>query len=195
MCRPTCIELADSMTSVTVETKARVFFALVPPPPLQRALGDLARDAARRARGRPVPAENLHATLAFVGAWPVSRQSELHAAGAATRGEPMQIVLDRQGAFRHAGICWISASQPPLALGALAQALVERLVETGVTLDERPFRPHVTLARHCRGPYPSGPAGPFAWNVDALALMQSDTRAEGARYRMLARWPLGVPRR
>ena len=180
--------------AVPDEAVARIFFALVPPPPLQRALGELARDVARRAHGRPVPAENLHATLAFVGAWPVSHQPELHAAGAAASGEPMQIVLDRQGAFRRAAIAWISASQPPPTLGALAQALFERLVATGVKLDERPFRPHVTLARHCRGPYPSGRAGPFTWDVDALALMQSDTRAEGARYRMLASWALRDPR-
>ena len=180
--------------AVAAEAVARVFFALVPPPPLQRALGDLARDVARRAHGRPVPAENLHATLAFVGAWPVSRLPELHAAGAAACGEPMQIVLDRQGTFRRAAIAWISASEPPPALGGLVQALFERLAVTGVKLDDRPFRPHVTLARHCRGPCTSGPAGPFAWDVDALALMQSDTRAEGARYRMLASWALGAPR-
>jgi 2'-5' RNA ligase len=168
----------------------RVFFALVPPPPLRQVLGDLARDVARRAHGRPVSADNVHATLAFVGAWPVSRLPELHAAGADVYGEPMPIMLDTCGAFRRAGIAWIAASQPPSALGTLAQALFERLVAIGVQLDERPFRPHVTLARHCRGPYTAGPAGPFAWDVDALALMQSDTRAEGARYRMLASWPL-----
>ena len=177
------------------EAVARVFFALVPPPPLQQALGDLARDVARRAHGRPVPADNVHATLAFVGVWPVSRLPELHAAGGDVHGEPMRIVLDRQGAFRRAGIAWIAALQPPSALGTLAQALFERLVAVGVKLDERPFRPHVTLARHCRGPYPSGPVGPFAWDVDVIALMLSDTPAEGARYRMLASWPLRVSTR
>jgi 2'-5' RNA ligase len=153
-------------------------------------LGDLARDVARRAHGRPVSADNVHATLAFVGAWPVPRLPELLAAGAALPGEPMRIALDRQGAFRRAGIAWISASQPPPVLGVLAQALSERLVASGVQLDARPFRLHVTLARRCRGPYESDPVGPFAWDVDALALMESDTRAEGARYRMLANWPL-----
>ena len=181
--------------AIPTEPATRVFFALVPPPPLQHALGEFARDVARRAHGRPIPAENIHATVAFVGAWPVSRLPELHEAGAVVYGEPMRIVLDRQGAFRRAGIAWISASEPPPALDALAQALLERLAATGVPLDERPFRPHVTLARRCRGPYPAGPVAPFAWDVDALALMQSDTRAEGARYRMLASWPLGAPER
>ena len=175
---------------MSAEPVARVFFALVAPPSLQHALAELARDMARHAHGRPIPAENVHATLAFVGAWPVSRLPELHAAGAVVRGEPMRIVLDRQGAFRRAGIAWISASEPPPALDALAQSLSERLVAAGVRLEERPFRPHVTLARRCRGPYVAGPIAPLAWDVDALALMQSDTRAEGARYRCLARWAL-----
>lgn len=174
----------------SVEPTTRVFFALLPPPSLQRALDELARDTARRARGRPVPAENLHVTLAFVGAWPIARLPVLLAAGAAMRGEPMRIVLDRQGAFRRAGIAWIAASAPPARLMALAAALADALAAAGVVLDAQPYRPHLTLARHCRGPYPHDAAGPFAWDVTDMALMQSETRTEGVRYRQLANWPL-----
>ena len=55
------------------EPAARVFFALVPPPPLREALGVLAASVAQRAHGRALPADNLHVTLAFIGAWPASR--------------------------------------------------------------------------------------------------------------------------
>ena len=54
------------------EPVARVFFALVPPASLRQASASLGRDIAKRARGRAVPAENLHVTVAFVGAWPLS---------------------------------------------------------------------------------------------------------------------------
>jgi 2'-5' RNA ligase len=96
----------------------RVFYALVPPPALAIALGDLARDVARRAHGRPVPAENIHLTLAFIGAWPTARLASLMAAGAAIDSEPMRIMLDTQGGFRRAGIAWIGGSSPPPALAA-----------------------------------------------------------------------------
>jgi 2'-5' RNA ligase len=166
-----------------------VFFALVPPPPLAQSLGALARDVARRARGRPVPAENIHLTLAFVGAWPRARLPELLEAGAQLRGEAIDLSLHTLGGFRRAGVAWIGAAATP-PLGALAMSLATSLAAAGVTLDDRPLVPHVTLARKCRGPYPDGRVAPFAWRADAVTLLESETRAEGARYRAIARWPL-----
>ena len=169
---------------------ARVFFALVPPPEVQQALAQLARETARRAHGRPVPAENMHVTLAFIGAWPVARLPALLDVAADVRDEPTNVVLDTLGAFRRAGVAWIGPSLVPDALTRLAGSLADALSAAGVTLDAQPFRPHVTLARRCRGPYPEVPAGPFGFDADRFALMQSQTRAEGARYRELASWPL-----
>lgn len=169
---------------------ARVFFALVPPPEVQRALGELARETARRAHGRPVPAENMHVTLAFIGAWPSARLPTLLDAAATIHGQPTNIVLDRLGAFRRAGIAWIGPSLVPDALTRLAASLADTLSAVGVILDAQPYRPHVTLARRCRGPYPEGATGPFRFDADRFVLMQSHTRTEGARYSALSEWPL-----
>jgi len=168
----------------------RVFYALVPPPALAIALGDLARDIARRAHGRPVPADNIHLTLAFIGAWPTARLGSLTAAGATIECEAMRITLDTQGGFRRAGIAWIGASSPPPALDALAKSLAVALAANGISFDDQRFHPHVTLARRCRGPYPHEAAGPFLWDIDSIALMRSETGADGARYTQLASWAL-----
>jgi 2'-5' RNA ligase len=173
-----------------LRANARVFFALVPPPSLSRALAEIACESARHARGRPVPAENLHVTLAFIGAWPSAQLPVLLDAAAGVHGEPIPLSLDRFGAFRRAGIAWIGSFVPPDALMQLAASLSQRMVAAGVALDAQPFRPHMTLARHCRGPYPQGTAGPFSFVADRFSLMQSETRAEGARYRPLATWAL-----
>jgi 2'-5' RNA ligase len=174
----------------STEPTARAFFALVPPPWLQRAIADVARETARRAHGRPVPAENVHITLAFIGAWPIARMSVLLEAAAQVDGEPMAIALDRMGAFRRAGIAWIAPSAPPAGLMRLAASLAEALSAAGITLDPQPYRPHVTLARHCRGPYAHDIVAPFSWDADCFTLMASQTRAEGARYSRLAEWRL-----
>jgi RNA 2',3'-cyclic 3'-phosphodiesterase len=168
----------------------RVFYALVPPPALAQSLGELARDVARRTHGRPVPAQNTHMTLAFIGAWPAAQLPSLLAVGSAVNGEPMRITLDTQGAFRRAGVTWVAASSPPAALGTLAESLACALDASGVRYDARTFHPHVTLARHCRGPAPQGALDPLTWDADAMTLMGSQTRAEGARYTCLAGWPL-----
>ena len=174
----------------SAECTARIFFALLPPPAAQRALGDLARETARRAHGRPVPADNMHVTLAFVGAWPLARLPALLDAAVAVRGEALHLVFDEFGAFRRAGIAWIGTSTPPGALTQAAASLADVLTPAGVVLDAQPFRPHMTLARHCRGPYPRGVAGPFSFVADRFTLMQSETQSEGARYRQVATWPL-----
>ena len=166
-----------------------MFFALVPPPELAQSLGTLARDVARRARGRPVPAENVHLTLAFVGAWPHARLLELLDAGAQLRGAPIELRLDTLGGFRRAGVAWIGAATAS-PLTALVTSLATALASAGVALEDRPLAPHVTLARKCRGPYPDERVAPFAWTADALTLLESQTRADGARYRVIARWPL-----
>lgn len=170
----------------------RAFYALLPPPALLPALGELARELARRAHGRPVPAENLHLTLAFVGTWPVAQLATLLAAGETVDAGAMRIVLDTQGGFRRAGTAWIAPSSPPRSLPALARAMALALAANGIANDERPFHPHMTLARRCRGPYPRDAVGPFAWQIDSIALIGSQTRAEGAHYTRLATWPLRV---
>jgi 2'-5' RNA ligase len=176
----------------SAEPTARVFFALLPPPAAQRVLGDLARDTARRAHGRPVPAGNMHLTLAFIGAWPIARMPMLVDVARDVGRESMRIVLDEFGAFRRAGIAWIASSSPPDVLLKLQSALAAALRNADVAFDDvQPYRPHVTLARRCRGPYRQGATTPLAFDVDRISLMQSETRAEGARYRALAEWPLG----
>lgn len=183
--------IEGSMTSTTAEGTARVFFALVPCAALRDALAELGRARARRLHGRPVPANNIHLTLAFVGAWPRGRLDVLLAAGAALDGEAMRITLDRHGGFRRSGVAWVAPSSPPATLGILANALAAKLRANGVPFDEKPFHPHLTIARKCHGPFVDGAIGPYVWDIDDVALVASDTRAEGARYTVLATWPLG----
>lgn len=168
----------------------RVFYALVPPPDLRRALAEWSRDVARHTHGRPIPAANVHLTLAFIGAWPRARLPALLGVGDAVDADAMRIVLDTVGAFRRAGVAWIAPSETPPALSMLSGSLESLLASNHVAHDARTLHPHVTLARRCRSPYASGNAGPFIWDADSLALMQSEGNAEGMRYTKIAEWRL-----
>ena len=168
----------------------RVFYAIVPPPAVRTALGALAHAVGARVHGRAVTAENVHLTLAFIGAWPTSRLAALHEAGDAVRGDPFRLTLDTLGAFRRSGIAWLGSSHPPPRLVGLANALGDALRERDVIYEARLFRPHVTLARRARGPGPSDIVEPLSWDVDAFSLMESRTRPEGVHYDTLKTWPL-----
>jgi len=169
---------------------ARLFFALVPPASLQRTLALLGHDVAQRAHGRAVPADNLHVTVAFVGACPLAQLSQWIEVGERCAGRAMRVTLDTLGGFRRTGVAWICQRDPPVALLELGNALGAALSAAGVVMETRPFHPHLTLARNCRGPFPHEPVGPYEWDVGALALMQSRTDADGARYVERYRWPL-----
>jgi 2'-5' RNA ligase len=173
--------------------KARLFFALAVDAPLRDALAALAADVAHRAGGRAVPAANLHATLAFLGSVAracVPALADVGAAAAHT-ATAVDVTLERLGSFRRARVAWIAPGDVPDALVALQRELAGALQRAGFALDGAPWRPHVTLARHCRMPLPPATRDPLAWQVRELVLHESVSAAGGVRYDALARWPLG----
>jgi 2'-5' RNA ligase len=59
-----------------------LFFALWPDHALQQSLAETTQTVVLAAGGRPVPPENFHLTLAFLGSVPDARISEVAALGA-----------------------------------------------------------------------------------------------------------------
>ena len=165
----------------------RLFFALWPDEAARRKLEALARDVALVAEGKPVPAEKIHLTLAFLGEVPAERGAAAIEAAQATRGAPFALALDRVGSFRKAKVAWAGASQPPSELVALQAALAANLAARGFALEERAFAPHLTLARKIARPLPPAAIAPIAMHALALALVVSEGTG---RYTTLQSWPL-----
>lgn len=175
------------------EGAIRAFFALWPDAGAGGALASLAREAARRTRGRAARPENLHLTLAFLGDVAVGRVAALSAIGLAAglRVPPFSLTLDRMGTFRGSGITWAGASAAPRELGELVRQLRDALTAGGFAIDRRAFLPHVTLARRCRKPSEIEIMAPIAWNATRIALNASEQGPDGMRYREVWSWPLG----
>ncbi len=170
---------------------SRVFFALPPAADVRAPLAHLASEVAASTGGRATAEDSIHLTLAFVGDVPRERVSALQAIGALVHGGRFDMALDQLGGFRRARVAWIAPSAVPRGLLDLQHALGAALAAQGFPLDLRPFTAHVTLARHCRDLLPAASTTPVVWPVREFALWQSSTAATGARYRELARWPLG----
>lgn len=168
---------------------ARLFFALWPDASARAALAERAVQIAKRLGGRPVPGANLHLTLVFLGDVEEERIGQLEdAAGSVTGGE-FTLDLDRVGGFRRARVAWAGCRVAPEGLLALQAGLEKRIRKAGFAPDERPFAPHLTLARHVREAVELSDVETAAWRVRDFALVES-ARGAGA-YRTLARWPLG----
>lgn len=165
----------------------RLFFALCPDSTLQGRLAAWAKQAAGKARA--MRRENIHLTLAFLGA---TDAAQLPALGACARGvcfAPFALALDRAVYWKHKRIVWCGPAQEPPALVALAAELRHALDQAGLRYDPKPFVSHVTLLRKSSGLAAAPPWAPLAWDVRDFALVRSVPVEGGVRYEVLQRYP------
>lgn len=172
------------MVDAAAPAVARLFLALVPPAAVQAAL-EAHTSAWRWPPGavRYAPAD-WHVTLHFIGPVPRARLDELRA-GLAVPPESFELRLGEPVLWPHGLAVLLPLATPP-RLQALHEALGRRLRQSGLRTDERPYRPHLTLARRAEGAVPPAPPA-WGWSVGSYVLMESTGRPE-ARYRVLQRY-------
>lgn len=188
-------------------TKDRTFLALRPSPDQRRALGAVRErlagaDDPGAPRLRFVDPDATHLTLAFLGEVPRERQHAVVAAArrAAAACAPFRWTLEGVGAFPgpvRPRVVWVGVGDGREPVAALQRAVTAELRAAGLAPpDDRPFTPHVTIARARGRPSGSMPDVVFrapASSVAALDVMISELRPEGAHHRRMARVPLGTP--
>ncbi len=167
----------------------RLFFALWPDGPAREALARLARRVATEGGGRPVPQANLHLTLAFLGDVPDDRTDIARQVAGRIRAPAFELTLDRIGSFPRAAVGWAAPSRMPESLVRLQASLDDALRAAGFALEDRPFAPHLTLARRLARPVPAASIDQVTWPARRFALVRS-ARDKGA-YADVADWELG----
>jgi 2'-5' RNA ligase len=182
--------VSDGPRSQHRDPTLRLFFALVPGAGVRASLAALGESMRACIGGRVTAAENLHLTLAFLGAIPAEALPALVAIGRSLPQDGFALSLDRVGVFKAPGIAWVAPRIAPAPLLALANGLTGALQDAGFALDARPFRPHVTLARRARGSLARFAFEPIVWPVETVALVESVLSQQGARYSERARWAL-----
>jgi 2'-5' RNA ligase len=127
----------------------RLFIALPIPPEIASAAAALLPDVPGL---RPVRPELLHITLAFLGRVADERLGEVLAAcaDAASAQQPFGVTLDRAGRFPEGGtphVVWLGMGEGATESATLAGAVRRALAARALPFDDKPYRPHVTLAR------------------------------------------------
>lgn len=163
----------------------RVFIALWPDETTRAALDQQAQRL--DGPGRPVPTAHLHLTLAFAGTIPTTQAQCIAQRLDTLGGEALSIVLDRLGYFEGARVSWIGPAETSPALEDLAGQARGLVRACGAPIEERAFRPHVTLRRFARQPGREQPESPIHWHADEVALIESGQGGIPGRYRVLAR--------
>lgn len=172
----------------------RLFIALPCPltPPIDKLLAELRIVQQDAAAGlRVVDANTLHVTLSFLGTVSSEHVTDVHAAMAELHDRPApQLTLAGAGHFANA--LWLGVRMNP-ELAALQQHCEAALRERGFALEERSFRPHVTIARLKRRAGFDRKAWcelqrDLQWaeyGAPALHLYRSELRPEGSRYSVI----------
>ena len=165
----------------------RMFFAFQPPEFIAR---ELWRQSPPLTRGRRLPWQTLHVTLSFIGNANTQQRDHLLSIGNALRGQPFTLVFERLR-YRAAGrgMLWITPQATPFALQALQRQLRNSLLEHGFPVENKPFRPHVTLARQAVVADETLPVpDPVVWPVTDFCLMVSHLLPQGSQYEVVRRW-------
>ena len=61
--------------------------------------------------------------------------------------------------------------------------------EAEIKVDERPYQPHITLARKASGAV-SVPIAPVCFKAEQLVLMKSVSTEQGPQYQPIMHWPI-----
>ncbi len=168
-----------------------------------RSLGESLRTEAPRLRW--VRPEGIHLTLRFVGEVDEeirSRLSETLRRAVPGAAPPFEVAVEGAGYFPDRGrprVLWVGLREPSGALAGLHARVEEAVRGAGVAPENRPFRPHLTLARF--GDERADPrllaavgllstARHGLFTVEAVHLFQSVLRPSGAAYRLLEEFRL-----
>jgi len=176
----------------------RLFFAVQPGADQNVMLVDRAAPLVIRLEGQRVSAENLHATLCFIGAVPDEKLPLLEQAASSVRGGVATLRFDALEYWKKPKVlCATAADNSRSApLRDLAEQLGVATREAGFAPDIKPFRAHVTLARKVHGARAAQCEWPMALtpyvNVlcDRFVLMRSDRGESGSTYSVVKSWPL-----
>jgi RNA 2',3'-cyclic 3'-phosphodiesterase len=182
----------------------RLFIAIELPSNLRRALTDhidLVRAAVPEAKASWACEENLHLTMKFLGDTEPARVEGISQAiqRSANAVRPFAMNIEGGGAFPPSGqprVLWIGVEDPSGQLASLHRRLEDECEKVGFAREQRPFRPHLTIARIRN---PKGARHLFqvhkemsfdgeTFAVSHLALIRSEFRSEGSRHTVVARY-------
>lgn len=122
-------------------------------------------------KGKFVPAQNLHMTLAFIGE--TESAEPVKEAIKDIRFKPFRLGLTAPGTF--GDVLWIGVKGNQ-GMNGLVKTLREALDAAGISYDRQKFTPHVTIARKVSGSWKQAAFPKTEMMVKTVSLMKSSEK-------------------
>ena len=165
---------------------ARLFIALWPPADVRDAIAAWQSAWTWPSHSAVVRPERFHITLHFVGAVPEKRVEELKYVLRTVSAHGFSLHFGHHETWQH-GVMVLRPDTSPTGLRALHARIGLALGEIRMPVEERSYRPHVTLARRATGATPPPQAADVHWeSKDGFVLVQTLAGAGG--YEILGRF-------
>jgi len=172
----------------------RLFFALWPDDDIRARIARVGAALRLIGGARPVPRENYHLTLAFVGEVAMPQLGVMQQIGRSQRASGCTIKFDAYEYWQDPRVVVVAARETPPAMIELWTQLLRDLALHQPALRLQglppPLRAHVTLARKVAQAPVLQAMSPLYWSARSFSLVRSDTSGAHSVYTVVDTWPL-----
>ncbi len=128
----------------------RLFLGLWPDDRQRNILRDALRPLLTSIEGKMVDRRNWHVTLNFIGDFPESKIDHLLVKLAHVEVQPFRLRFDKAEFWPRQKVAVLAAQSVPAELERLIASLNSMLLDAGIAVETRTYRPHITIVRRAR---------------------------------------------
>ena len=165
---------------------SRLFYALCPDPATRASLVEISKAIKK---GNLTTPENLHITLLYLGQVDRERRHDLITMTTGITTDQFKLVLTSCGWWKRARVLWLAPAEVPQQILDLVSGLSSLAKRHNLSIEDRPYLPHVTLARKISQPIEIE-IEPISWQVREFSLLESTSSPRGVEYKIIHTWPL-----
>lgn len=164
----------------------RLFIALWPNQETRKQI-DLIKRSIAPAGLKMVKCDDLHITLIFLGNISAESEAMIRQGMQNISAQPFTLYFDQLAFWRKPRVLCLLTEQYDQQLLRLYKALQRELQQCNIAIDDRLYKPHITLARKANKLIDMD-VPLVKWRAKSFCLVESISTPEGVHYQVLQRW-------
>jgi RNA 2',3'-cyclic 3'-phosphodiesterase len=164
----------------------RLFFALWSDETIRQQCVKIG-NAVLAEKAQPVQTANIHVTLLFLGNIDSDKEQYVKEALATVPVPKITLCFDKLSFWKKPSVLCLTSTNPNPELEGLVETLSKVARKLDIPLDERPFKPHVTLVKKATKLTPLS-FKPIIWQSNSFCLVESCRIPSGIEYRIVEKW-------